>query len=149
MSEAPLTPPGVPTPPPGPPRRTPVVTAAGGLLMTAGCLTFLAGLIVVLAGSDVLIGGEPVGDATRAIAWAAIAVGVIDVVAGVLVLRLVPAGRVIGAVLATLTVVIGLVTLSKGISSSFLQVVLGFFTLWALAAAAPAFRRADRRQDQG
>lgn len=141
MSQGSIVPGGIPTPPPGPRRRTPVVTAAAGLLITSGALTFLAGLIVVLAGSDVLIGGEPVGSATRTIAWIAVVVGVVDILVGALVFALVPLARFVGFGLAGMTVAVGVATLSRGISSSFLQVLLGALTIWALAAAGPAFHR--------
>ena len=147
MSKTP-TPPiggtGVPTPRPGPRRRTPVVTAAGGLLITAGVLTLLAGLIVVLAGSDVLVDGEEVGEGARTLAVLAVVLGAVDVLVGVLVLRLVPLGRILGFGLAGLTIVLGFVSVAQGDARSLLQVLLGAFTVWALAAAAPAFRRDGR-----
>ncbi len=145
MVDDPFTPPTVPTPALGPRRRTPVVTAAGGLLITAGVLTFLAGLIVVLAGSGVEIDGEPVGDAARTIATLATALGVIDVITGVLVLRLVPLARILGFGLAGLTVIVALITLAQGSSRSVLQLLMGAFTIWALVAAGPAFRRDAQR----
>ena len=145
MSQEPIVPAGVPTPLPSPRRRTPVVTAAAGLLITAGVLSLLAGLIVVLAGSDVLVGGEPVGDAARTIARLAVIVGAVDVIVGLLVLRLVRIGRTLGFALAGLTVVMGLVSVAQGNARSFLQVLLGGATIWALAAAEPAFRRDARR----
>ena len=102
MDREPFASASVPTPPPAARRRTPVVTAAGGLLITAGVLTLLAGLIVVLAGSDVLVDGEPIGDAARTLATIAVALGAIDVVTGILVLRLVPLARILGFGLAGL-----------------------------------------------
>lgn len=146
MSQEPIVPTGVvPTPPPSPPRRTPVVTAAAGLLITAGVLSLLAGLIVVLAGSDVLVGGEPVGDAARTIASIAVGVGAADIVVGLLVWKLVRIGRTVGFILAGITVVMGLVSVAQGNSRSFLQVLLGGATIWALAVAEPVFRRDLRR----
>ncbi len=145
MSQEPVVPTGVPTPPPSPPRRTPVVTAAAGLLVTAGVLSLLAGLIVVLAGSDVLVGGEPVGDAARTVASIAVVVGAADIVVGLLVWRLVRIGRAVGFILAGLTVVMGLVSVAQGNTRSFLQVLLGGATIWALVAAEPVFRRPGRQ----
>ena len=141
MDREPFASASVPMPPPAPRRRTPVVTAAGGLLITAGVLTLLAGLIVVLAGSDVLVDGEPIGDAARTVATIAVALGAVDVVTGILVLRLVPLARILGFGLAGLTVLIGLITLAQGSARSFLQILMGALTIWALAAAGPAFRR--------
>jgi hypothetical protein len=138
-------PPVIPTPPPAPRRRTPVVTAAGGMLITAGVLTLLAGLIIVLAGSDVLVDGKPVGDAARTIAILAVALGVADVIVGVLVLQLVPLARILGFGFAALTVLIGLISVVQGSTRSLLQMLLGGFTIWALVVAEPAFRRDDRR----
>lgn len=136
---------GVPTPPPLPRRRTPVVTAAAGLLITSGVLTLLAGLIIVLAGSDVLLNGEPVGDAAHTVATLAVVLGAVDVIVGILVLRLMPLGRTLGFVLAGLTVAVGVVSVAQGSARSFLQVLLGALTIWALAVAGPAFRPDTRR----
>jgi hypothetical protein len=138
-------PPVIPTPPPAPRRRTPVVTAAGGMLITAGVLTLLAGLIIVLAGSDVLVDGKPVGDSARTIAVLAVAIGAADVLVGILVLRLVPLGRMLGFGFAGLTVLVGLISLVQGNARSLLQMLLGGFTIWALVVAEPAFRRDGRR----
>jgi low temperature requirement protein LtrA len=135
---------GVPTPPPGPRRRTPVVTAAGGMLITAGALTLLAGLIVVLAGSDVLVNGEEVGGGTRTLATLVVVLGAVDVVAGILVLRLVAIGRSLGMGLAGITALVGLVSLIQGNPRAVLQVLLGGLTIWALVVAEPAFRRDAR-----
>jgi hypothetical protein len=135
----------VPTPPPGPRRRTPVVTAAGGMLITAGALTLLAGLIVVLAGSDVLVNGETVGGGTRTLATLAVVLGAADIVAGILVLRLVAIGRSLGMGLAGITTLVGLVSLVQGNVRAVLQVLLGGLTIWALLVAEPAFRRDGRR----
>ena len=135
---------GVPTPPPGPRRRTPVVTAAGGMLITAGALTLLAGLIVVLAASDVLVNGEKVGGGTRTLATLIVVLGVGDVVAGIFVLRLVPAGRTLGMGLAGVTTLVGLVSLVQGNTRALLQMLLGGLTIWALVVAEPAFRRDPR-----
>ena len=138
-------PPVIPTPPPAPRRRTPVVTAAGGMLISAGVLTLLAGLIIVLAGSDVLVDGKPVGDGARTIAVMAVAIGAADVLVGILVLRLVPLGRMLGFGFAGLTVLVGLLSLIQGNARSLLQMLLGGFTIWALVVAEPAFRRDGRR----
>jgi hypothetical protein len=132
---------GVPTPPPGPRRRTPVVTAGGGMLITAGVLTMLAGLIVVLAGSDVLVNGERAGSGTRTLATLVVVLGAVDIVAGILVLRLVSVGRVLGMGLAGLTTLVGLISLVQGNPRAVLQVLLGGLTIWALVVAEPAFRR--------
>ena len=51
------------------------------------------------------------------------------------------AARMLGFGLAGLTVVIGLVSLVQGNASAILQLLLGGFTIWALIAAEPAFRR--------
>jgi hypothetical protein len=135
---------GVPRPPPGPRRRTPVVTAAGGMLIVAGALTLLAGLIVVLAGSDVLVNGEEVGGGTRTLATLVVVLGAVDVVAGILVLRLVAIGRSLGMGLAGITALVGLVSLIQGNPRAVLQVLLGGLTIWALVVAEPAFRRDAR-----
>ncbi|MEP6476727.1 MAG: hypothetical protein ABJC60_05585 [Actinomycetota bacterium] len=145
MEDATLGGMGVPTPPPAPPRRTPVVTAAGGMLITAGALTLLAGLIIVLAGSDVLVNGKQVGSATKTLATFAVVLGLADIVAGILVLRLVPLGRSLGMGLAGLTTVAGLISLVQGNTRAILQIVLGGLTIWALVVAEPTFRRDPRR----
>jgi hypothetical protein len=115
------------------------------MLITAGILLFLAGLIIVLAGSDVLVDGKPIGDGARTIAVVAVALGVADVLVGILILRLVSLARILGFGLAGLTVLIGLVSLVQGNARAILQLLLGGFTIWALIVAEPAFRRDPRR----
>jgi hypothetical protein len=138
--------PGVPTPPPGPPRRTPLVTAAGGMLITAGILDALGGIIVVLAGSEALVNGKQLGESARLVGVLLVGLGVLDVLAGLLVLRLSPAGRVLGFVLAGLTIVLALVNLAQGNGrSAVLPLILGGLVIWALVVLEPTFRRASRR----
>jgi hypothetical protein len=138
--------PRVPTPPPGPPRRTPLVTAAGGMLITAGILDLLGGIIIVLAGSQALVNDKQLGGSARFVGALLVGLGVLDVVAGFLVLRLSPAGRVLGFVLAGLTIVLALVNLAEGGGgSAVLPLILGSLVIWALVVLEPTFRRASRR----
>ena len=146
MSDVPppsLGTPGVPTPPEGPPRRTPLVTAAGGMLITVGILFFLGGAIILLAGADgALVNGKQVNTAEGV---ARIVTGVLDVVAGLLVLWLRPIGRLAGFVLAGVTVLFGLLDLVRGDVRAILPLILGGLVIWALVVLEPTFRRASRR----
>jgi hypothetical protein len=135
--------PGVPTPPEGPPRRTPLVTAAGGMLITIGVLFFFGGAIILIAGSDgALVNGKEVNAAEGV---ARIVTGVLDVMAGLLILWLRPIGRLAGFVLAGVTIVFGVLDLVRGDGRGILPLIFGGLVIWALVVLEPTFRRASRR----
>ncbi len=126
---------GVPTPRPlaAPVRRPGPITGAAGVLMVAGALSLGIGLIGV-TGDKVNIDlpfleGE---SAERIAAFWLVVQGSLALVAGWLVLRLRPAGRVLGIVIAVLGILTGLAQLRSSGSSGLLGLALDAFVLYAL-----------------
>jgi hypothetical protein len=122
---------GIPVPRPGPPRRPGVVTGAAVILIVAGVLAIVAGF-VVLNGSGAL--EVPGADA--------FGLGALDIVAGLLIMRLSSGGRVLGIVIAVLGILSGLAQLSSSGSSGLLSIALYAFVLYALLAYGFVFRQA-------
>jgi hypothetical protein len=130
----PLEHPGVPAPMPmtGPARRPGPVTGAAAVLMVAGALSLVAGLL--WASGDRVNINLPFleGDFERIAALGLVLQGGLALLAGWLVLRLRPAGRVLGIVLSSLAIVAGLTQLRSGGSSGLLGLALNAFVLYAL-----------------
>ncbi len=126
---------GLPTPKPlaVPVRRPGPVTGAAGVLLVAGALSLGIGLMGV-TGDRVNIDLPFLeGDsAERAAAFWLVIQGSLALVAGWLVLRLRPAGRVLGIVLAVLGILTGLAQLRSSGSSGLLGLALDSFVLYAL-----------------
>lgn len=126
---------GVPTPRPlaAPVRRPGPVTGAAGVLLVAGALSLVVGLMGV-TGDRVNIDLPFLeGESAERIAASWLAVqGALSLVAGWLVLRLRPTGRVLGIVLASLGIVTGLAQLRSTGSSGFLALALHAFVLYGL-----------------
>jgi hypothetical protein len=132
---------GVPTPPIAPARRPGAVTSAAGILMAAGALLVLFGSIG-LTGDRVNIDapfleGESAG---RIAAVVVVIQGALALLAGWLVLRLRPAGRILGIVLVVVGIVSGLAQLSDTGSSGLLTLALDAYILYALLAYGFAFK---------
>jgi len=124
---------GVPTPLAAPVWRPGPVTGAAGVLLVAGALSLVVGLMGV-TGDRVnvdlpFLEGE---SAERIAAFGLVAQGGLALLAGWLVLRLRPAGRVLGIVLASLGIVTGLAQLRSTGSSGFLALALNAFVLYGL-----------------
>jgi hypothetical protein len=118
------------------------VTAAGGILMVAGALALLFGAMGMTG--DRLDIDPPFmesGTAGRVAAFALVVQGALSLLAGWLVLRLRPAGRILGIVLAALGILSGLAQLSATGSSGFLTLVLDAYILYALLAFGSAFKQ--------
>ena len=148
MSDIPTPPPpdgsfGVPTPQPtpAPAQRPGAVTGAAVILLIAGALALLFGSMG-LAGDGVTIDTpfQASGSSSR-IAAAVLAVqGVLSLLAGWLVLRLRPAGRILGIVLVVFGIVSGLAQLRNTGSSGFLTLALDAYVLYVLFAYAFVFK---------
>jgi hypothetical protein len=125
---------GVPTPRPltGPPRRPGPVTGAAAVLMVAGALSLVAGLL--WASGDRVNIDVPFleGEFERIAALGLVVQGGLALLAGWLVLRLRPAGRVLGIVLSSLGIVAALTQLRSAGSSGLLGLALNAFVLYAL-----------------
>ena len=126
---------GVPTPRPldAPPRRPGPVTGAAWVLMVAGALSLVIGLMGV-SGDRVNIDIPFVegASAERIAAFWLVVQGGLELVAGWLILRLRPAGRVLGIVLASLGILTGLAQLRSAGSSGLLGLALYAFVLYGL-----------------
>jgi hypothetical protein len=150
MSDLPTSPPsdhfpGVPTPRPAPPKRPGLITYAGLILAIAGALSLVVGLMG-LTGDRVNIDapfleGE---SGTRIAAGVLVVQGALALLAGWLILRLRPAGRTLGLVLAVVGIVSGLAQLGSTGSSGFLTLALDAFVLYGLLAYGYVFKQQPR-----
>jgi hypothetical protein len=117
----------------GPARRPSAVTGAACVLMLAGALSLVFGLMGI-TGDKVKIDvpflhGE---SAERIAALGLVVLGGLSLVAGWLVLRLRPAGRILGIVLASVGIVTGSAQLRSTGSSGLLALALNAFVIYGL-----------------
>jgi hypothetical protein len=137
MSDIPPPPPwdpsgGVPTPRPAPARRPGMVTYAGLVLLISGALSVLVGIVSLSADSRLLVPDEGGTMSEQVVAVYLIISGGLSLLAGWLVLRLRPAGRVLGIALATLGIVTGLVQIGNTGGPGLLAIALNAFVLYGL-----------------
>jgi hypothetical protein len=109
--------------------------------MIAGALSLIVGILGV-SGSRLdlelpLLDGR---SAERLFLFALVVQGALALLAGWLVLRLRPAGRILGIVLASLGIVAGLAQLRSTGSSGLLALALNAFVLYGLIAYGFVFR---------
>jgi hypothetical protein len=126
----------MPSPLAGPARRPGVVTAAACALIVVGALTLLAVLLISSLNIDASI--------VAAVIVIALLVGAGNLLAGVLVLRLSPAGRTLGFIFAGLGLFGSVVQLGQNPGSSIVMLVVDGFVIWALATNRDAFRFGPR-----
>jgi hypothetical protein len=133
----------VPTPRPAeaPARRPGAVTGAAAILLIAGALATLFGTMGV-SGNGVTVDApfQASGESGRIVAAVLVVQGVLSLLAGWLVLRLRPAGRVLGIVLAVFGIVSGLAQLRNAGSSGFLTLALDAYVVYALFAYGFVFK---------
>lgn len=123
----------MPRPPVAPTPRPPALTGAAVILMIAGALILYFGAMSL--GGDRVDLDAPFldsDDAGRIAAVVLVIQGCLSLLAGWWVLRLRPAGRILGIVLAALGILGGLVQLRRTGSSGFLTLALDAFVLYAL-----------------
>jgi hypothetical protein len=143
--------PGAPFPLPsiggGRPPRPQLVTAAGVILTVLGALGIAGGLILLALDPADLSGFSTVNleRVARGIGVLAMAFGGFEVLAGVLVLRLSNAGRILGLVLSCLGVVGGVGSLGDGAVVGLLSLGLYGLTVYALFAHRDVFERSGGR----
>lgn len=126
---------GVPTPRPlaAPARRPGPVTGAAGVLLVAGALSLVVGLMGVTGDSVNVDLPFLEGESAERIAASWLAVqGALSLLAGWLVFRLRPAGRILGIVIASLGILTGLAQLRSSGSSGFLGLALEAYVLYGL-----------------
>jgi hypothetical protein len=132
---APDSSPGVPTPglTTAPTARPAAVTGAAAILMIAGALVLFFGAMS-LSGERMNIDAPffDADDSGRLAAMVLVVQGALSLLAGWWVLRLRPAGRVLGIVLVVVGILAGLAQLRRSGSSGFLTIALDAFVLYAL-----------------
>jgi hypothetical protein len=132
----------IPVPRAGPPRRPGVVTGAAVILIVAGVLAIIAGFVVLNGSGALEVPGADAEDVSTIVAVVAFGLGALDIVAGLLIMRLSSGGRVLGIVIAVLGILSGLGQLSSSGSSGLLSIALYAFVLYALLAYGFVFRQA-------
>jgi hypothetical protein len=143
MSDIPPPPPwdpsgSLPTPRVAPVKRPPMVTYAGLILLISGALSLLFGIVTLTSDARLLV---PEGATSQEVVAVYLVIsGGLALVAGWLVLRLRPAGRVLGIVLATLGIVSGLVQIGSTGGPGLLAIALNAFVLYGLFTYGFMFR---------
>jgi len=134
--------PSVPTPRPAPAVRPGLITYAGLILGIAGVLSLIVGLIGVTGDRldiDVPFLEDP--SMARVAAFGLVVQGGLFLLAGWLVLRLRPAGRILGIVLACVAIVVSLTQIGNTGAAGLLAVALDAFVLYALLTYGFVFER--------
>ncbi|HXF73096.1 MAG TPA: hypothetical protein VNO79_10860 [Actinomycetota bacterium] len=137
MEQGPGTP-GTPTGPSGSPARPGLVTAAAVLLFIGGGLGALGGLLAVTGGGFV---GGGLGGIAIVLGLVMLAVGALEIYAGVQVLALKEQGRMIGLVLAAIGALLSLLQLGAVPGSAIVGLAINGFVIYALVTTASAFHR--------
>jgi hypothetical protein len=122
------------------------VTAAGVILIAMGAIQAVAGLILLVVSPDDLarigsFGNIDIERIARGVGVITLIVGTVGILAGILILRLVEGGRILGLVLALLLALSGVGSLARGNAVALLSLGLYGFVIYALFAHGSAFRR--------
>lgn len=112
--------------------RPGVVTAAAVLLFVAGGFAILTGLLALALSSLAAI--------LAVFAVLYLAVGALEIYAGVLVLQLRERGRMIGMVLAAIGALFALILIGKTPFTSIISLAINGFVIWALYSNESHFR---------
>jgi hypothetical protein len=147
MSDIPPPPPldprpSVPTPRPAPTVRPGLITLAGLILGIAGVLSLIVGLVGLTG--DRLDIDLPLSEGpsmARVAAFGLAVQGALFLLAGWWVLRLRPAGRILGIVLASFSIVVSLTQIGNTETAGVLAIVLDGFVLYALIAYGFVFKQ--------
>ena len=118
-----------------PSTRPGIVTAAGVLLIVGGALGVLGGLLI-LGGAGALGG---VGGLFVLVAILILAVGALQLYAGIQVMNLKERGRQIGIVLAAIAAVLQLLSIGRSPGTSIISLAIDIFIIYALATNAQYF----------
>ncbi len=129
---------GMPAGPSGSPTRPGIVTAAAVLLFVGGGLGALGGLLAVTGGG--FLGGA-FGGIAIVLGLVMLAVGALEIYAGVQVLALKEQGRVIGLALAAIGALLSLLQLGAAPGSAIIGLAINGFVIYALVTTASAFHR--------
>lgn len=109
-----------------------MVTYAGLILLISGALSVLFGIVSLSSDTRLLVPGREGAITEEVAALYLIVSGGLLLVAGWLVLRLRPAGRVLGIVLASIGIVTGLVQIGSTGGPGLLAIALNAFVLYGL-----------------
>jgi len=115
-----------------------MVTAAAVLLLIGGGLSILAG-IFLLAGAGVAA-GRPIGGLFLFVGLVSLAVGALELYAGIKVLELREPGRVLAIVLAGVAAFLNLLSIGRSPGSSVIGLAINAFIVYALFTNAQYFR---------
>ncbi|TML01892.1 MAG: hypothetical protein E6G40_01875 [Actinobacteria bacterium] len=131
--------PDAPPPPDRAPQARPgVVTAAAVLLLVGGGVSILTG-ILLLSGAGVAA-GRGVGGLFLFVGLITLAVGALEVYAGIRVLDLREPGRMLGIILAAVAGFLNLLSLGRAAGGSVIGLAINAFILYALITNAQHFR---------
>lgn len=135
---------GVPIPPPARPRPQ-LVTAAGVILIVLGAVQGLTGvMLLVLSPADLArigsIGNMDLGSVARGIGLFSLMIGALEIVAGILVLRLSEGGRVFAIVVAAFGAFGGFASVLSGSAPGVLTLGCYAFVIYVLFSQRAAFR---------
>jgi hypothetical protein len=109
-----------------------MVTYAGLILLISGALSVLFGIVSLSGDTRLLVPGDEGVISEEVAAFYLIVSGGLLLVAGWLVLRLRPAGRLLGIVLASIGIVTGLVQIGSTGGAGLLAIALNAFVLYGL-----------------
>jgi hypothetical protein len=109
-----------------------MVTAAGILLLVAGGFSLVGG-VIALGGDELTLPGLSAGD-TGWVAPLFFSFGILEALAGWLVLRLSQPGRILGIVLAVVVLISNVVQVGSSGPSGLLTIALWAFVLYGLLA---------------
>ena len=109
-----------------------MVTYAGLILLISGALSVLFGIVSLSGDTRLMVPGDEGVISEEVAALYLIVNGCLLLVAGWLVLRLQPAGRLLGIVLASLGIVTGLVQIGRTGGPGLLAIALNAFVLYGL-----------------
>jgi hypothetical protein len=126
-----------------------MVTAAGVILIVLGALQALAGFVLMVVSPDDLrrigsLGNIDLDRVARGVGLFSLAVGALEVLAGILVLRLAEGGRIFAIVIASIGVLGGISSVSGGSAPGVVTLGLYAFVIYVLFAHRAAFRRRRR-----
>jgi hypothetical protein len=109
-----------------------MVTYAALILLISGALSLLFGTVALSGDTRLLVPGDEGVISEEVAAFYLIVSGGLLLVAGWLVLRLRPAGRLLGIVLASIGIVTGLVQIGSTGGAGLLAIALNAFVLYGL-----------------
>ena len=118
-----------------------MVTYAGLILLISGALSVLFGIVSLSGDTRLLVPGDEGVISEEVVGLYLIVSGGLLLVAGWLVLRLRPAGRMLGIVLASIGIVTGLVQIGSTGGPGLLAIALNAFVLYGLFTYGFVFKK--------